>query len=79
MLLWHRLVATAPIKPLAWERPYATGVALEKAKRQQQQQIKERCDDSDIYCSVLWFSDFFWAGLILTRKKKNLTPKTNAV
>ena len=42
MLLWRRLVATAPIKPLAWERPYAAGVALEKAKRQQQQQIKER-------------------------------------
>ena len=32
--LWCRLVATAPIRPLAWEPPYATGVALEKAKRQ---------------------------------------------
>jgi len=32
--LWHRLVATAPIRPLAWEPPYATGVALEKTKRQ---------------------------------------------
>jgi len=31
--LWHRLAATAPIIPLAWEPPYATGVALEKAKR----------------------------------------------
>ena len=27
---WHRLVATAPIQPLAWEPPYATGAALEK-------------------------------------------------
>jgi len=27
-------VATAPIGPLAWEPPYATGAALEKAKRQ---------------------------------------------
>jgi len=26
-------VATAPIGPLAWEPPYAAGVALEKAKR----------------------------------------------
>ena len=36
--LWCRLVATAPIGPLAWETPYAVGVALEKTKRQQQQQ-----------------------------------------
>ena len=32
--LWRRLVATAPIQPLAWEPLYAAGAALEKAKRQ---------------------------------------------
>ena len=32
--LWHRPVTTATIRPLAWELPYATGVAQEKAKRQ---------------------------------------------
>jgi len=26
--LWHRLAATARIGPLAWEPPYASGVAL---------------------------------------------------
>ena len=26
--LWHRPAATAPIRPLAWELPYAAGVAL---------------------------------------------------
>ena len=31
--LWHRPVATAPIRPLVWEPPYAAGAALEKAKR----------------------------------------------
>ena len=31
--LWHRLEATALIRPLAWEPPYAVGTALEKAKR----------------------------------------------
>ena len=31
--LWYRLVATAPIRPLAWEPPYAMGAALEKVKR----------------------------------------------
>ena len=32
--LWRRPVTTAPIKPLAWEPPHASGAALEKAKRQ---------------------------------------------
>ena len=27
--LWRRPVATAPIRPLAWEPPYAPGAALE--------------------------------------------------
>ena len=32
--LWRRLMATAPIRPLAWEPPYAAGAAQEIAKRQ---------------------------------------------
>jgi len=35
--LWHRLAATAPIGPLAWEPPYASGTALEKAKRKKKE------------------------------------------
>ena len=31
--LWRRLVATTPIRPLAWKPPYAVGTAQEKAKR----------------------------------------------
>ena len=31
--LWYRPAATAPIRPLAWEAPYAVGVALEKTER----------------------------------------------
>ena len=36
VMLWlrRRLVATALIRPLACELPYAAGAALEKAKRQ---------------------------------------------
>ena len=30
--LWRRLAATARIRPLAWESPYAMGVAIEKTK-----------------------------------------------
>ena len=31
--LWCRPAATALIRPLAWDPPYATGAALEKTKR----------------------------------------------
>ena len=31
--LWHRLAALAPIRPLAWEPPYAAGANLEKTKK----------------------------------------------
>ena len=30
---WHRLVATAPNRPLTWKHPYATGAAQEIAKK----------------------------------------------
>ena len=30
--LWCRPAATAPIQPLAWERPHATGMALKRQK-----------------------------------------------
>ena len=30
--LWHRLAATAMIRPLAWEPPHAAGAALKKTK-----------------------------------------------
>ena len=38
--LWRSPVAIAPIGPLAWEAPYAAGVALEKAKRQKKKKKK---------------------------------------
>ena len=33
---WRRLAATAPIRPLAWELPYAIGVALKQTKNNAQ-------------------------------------------
>ena len=38
-LLWLRcrLVATAPVRPLAWEPPYAADVALEKTKKKKKE------------------------------------------
>jgi len=35
--LWRRLATTAPIRPRAWELPYAAGVA---AKRKQKEKNK---------------------------------------
>ena len=32
--LWCRLAAAAPIRPRAWEPPYATGAALEKGEKE---------------------------------------------
>ena len=39
--LWYRLAATAPIRPLAWETPYAAGAALGNEKRQKKKQQKK--------------------------------------
>ena len=38
--LWCRLAATALIRPLAWEPPYAVEAALEKAKRPKKKKKK---------------------------------------
>ena len=32
--VWHRPAAVAPNRPLAWELPYAEGIALESRKRE---------------------------------------------
>ena len=40
--LWRRLAATALIRPLAWELPYATGVALKKDKNTEKQKTKNK-------------------------------------
>ena len=39
--LWCRLAATAPIRPLAWEPPYASGAALEKDKKTKKKKKKD--------------------------------------
>ena len=38
--LWHRPAAAALIRPLAWEPPYAVGVALKKAKKKEKRKIQ---------------------------------------
>ena len=40
--LWHRLSAIAPILPLAWDPPCATGAAQEMVKRPKKKSIMYR-------------------------------------
>ena len=42
--LWCRPVATAPIRPLAWEPPYAAGKRLEK--RQKDKKKRKKAENS---------------------------------
>ena len=53
--LWRGLVAAAPIRPLAWEPPYAVGAALEKSKKKkkkrQQNKTKHQYLTTYIWCS----------------------------
>ena len=37
--LWHRPVATALIRPLAWEPLYAAGTALEKREQKKNPEL----------------------------------------
>ena len=47
-LAWQ--AATALIRPLAWEPPYAAGAALEKAKRQREKK-KKNIGEFPSWCS----------------------------
>ena len=38
------MAATAPIRPLVWEPPYAEGAAQEMAKRQKKKKKRERME-----------------------------------
>ena len=57
--LWRRPAAIAPIRPLAWEPPYAAGVALKKEKKkkvtQKHQLVGPRALDKDtrFWCRFL--------------------------
>ena len=41
--LWRRPVPTAPIRPLAWEPPYAVGAPQEMAKRPKKKKRTGKC------------------------------------
>ena len=53
--LWHRPAATAPVQPLAWEPPYAVGMALENTKNK----IKVRTSELPLWRNGI---DQQWLG-----------------
>ena len=40
--LWCRPAATVPIRPLAWEPPYAAGAAVKRQKKKKRQKTKKK-------------------------------------
>jgi len=59
--LWCRLAVTALIRSLAWEPPYATGVALEKTKRP-----KKKKKGKKIYRFIIVINDVpLWLEMLI--------------
>ena len=40
--LWQRLAAVDPIKPLAWELPYAEDAAIKRQKKKKKKKKKKK-------------------------------------
>jgi len=51
--LWSRLGATTPIRPLAWEPPYATGAVL-KRKRKRKKKATDKKREAWVIKNDLW-------------------------
>ena len=53
-MLWCRLVATAPIRSLAWEPPHASGAALRRPKKKKKKKSQKKnkgqisCDERGV-------------------------------
>ena len=66
--LWSRPAAAAPARPLAWEPPYTTGVALKRQKTKKEKSLHLECS-SPIFTSPGFSSSSFRSWL------KCLLPK----
>ena len=49
--LWPRPAATDPIRPLAWEPPYAAAAAQETAKKKKKKKEKEKNSFNPLKCN----------------------------
>ena len=54
---WSKLAAIAPIRPLDWEPPYATGMALKRQKKKKKKkERKKRKERKTFEEFLLWLS-----------------------
>ena len=51
--LWRRPVDTAPIRPLAWEPPYAVNATLKRKKKKKKTDDKSSCQSTLSYCYAI--------------------------
>ena len=72
---WRRPAATAPIRPLAWETPYATGVALKEITNKQKTGINEICKILKIIAQKSNFFMVFKKTLKIFCQVKNKTSR----
>ena len=73
--LWHRLVAAAPIQPLAQELPYATGVPIERKEKKKSPPNSQHSYKCLHLCQVLrgWIG---WHLIIASRPRWVLANHT---
>ena len=53
VLLWCRPAAIAPDRPLAWEPPYAMGLALKRQKTKENKNFKNH---QSLYCTLVTYN-----------------------
>ena len=58
MWLWYRSAAIALIQPLAWEPPYAAGLALKRQKEKKEK--KEKKKKGIQHCHKMWYGLWLW-------------------
>ena len=68
--IWRRPVATAPIRPLAWEPPYAVGAAQEKGKKTKK---KKKVSSSILVIGLYIFSISSLVSVGILYFSKNLS------
>ena len=88
--LWHRPAATALTRHLAWERAYATGVALKGQKKKKNSKARVplwysglmtqccHCKGSGHCCGMVWVQSQAWElprMMDAVKKKTNKIPK----
>ena len=61
--LWCSMATEAPIRPLAWETPYAAGAALKKKKKIQKAKTIQKMNITDLSRDSLDPFFFFYFGI----------------